>query len=1074
MSLRSVLAFGGAAVGFVIGGPYGAQLGYTLGSVAGSVIDPQVIRGPALGDLGSQTGSEGAPRPIIFGTSPPFAGNVMDRGVTRKEWVEEGSGKGGPKTEQEHVYRTYAVRVCEGPIGGYLRVWRNGKKVYDGQDPEYTEAEGIDTDVAAAYGLDEGTVVARNLLFLNKARLFTGAWDQDVSEDLEAIRGVGTTPYYRGTAYMVMVDEDVTDMRGAIPQWTFQVTNASATPVLRNDVLDPWGDGTPYATENFHRARYFLPLTGISSPGDLAGNWYGGDSVNGGFSLAVAEGNAAGPGGFYGWTPGEYVNQLGWSPDRFAMAPAHAADAGERVSVYQHWNYYEPVYYQGVVPYWSGGSLFCQYHGNFVPPLLSVDLARTDWWSPRLSGEEFGDYDFPWSGVWGNNAVVSRAPGGGNNCVGGIVTGGGFFGHADALVEIQRVPRPPGVGAIQLVGGYKQLQAYTTQTVSGVPTVTTYPLDPVILSGSEDDTEAFWEEAYTEAVANGDMTPGLTYGVDYPVAKSYAWLVSQAAENGSARLTDIVTALVRRANIPDDMLDVTMLPEAEVMGFMVNTQPNQSVAACLQELAGIYNYDAGDWDSQIHFVPRGQDVVATITEDMMVDDGADLDEVRMLDSLAIPRLLNLNYYDVDAGGLDPSMQRSERVGDWRAQDSQSVQSSVVMTADRAATAAAVMHKVMVERAKGEVQFSLPDSSIGLTPTDAVFRSVRGKTERVVITRAELYDGYQTYTAVRDRQSAYGVEVEGIPVIPAGNPPSNVPGPTLIEVLDIPLLRDADDQPAYYIAAAGILPSWSGCVIEYSYDGGATYATLGAIASASVMGALTATLGDHPQEFPDSLNTLSVRLSQETATLLDSTLAGMMNRQNLAAVVSEDSNGPNIELVNFANADETSEGQWELSYLLRGRRATDTHEHPAGSRFIFLNRGVLLFQPAEVTDIGRTITFRATSNGNPTDTGTVVAMEFTGATRTERRAAYLSARRGGADIIVSWQGVGRLGGGAQAAHGAGFIGYRVTFEDGAIIITQDTTAQALTQDVSTLTGPVTVSVVQLNSLTGAGPSIEVIV
>jgi hypothetical protein len=46
------------------------------------------------------------------------------------------------------------------------------------------------------------------------------------SPDLEAIWGAGNVPAYRGTAYMVALNEDLTDMSGAVPQWLFEVERA--------------------------------------------------------------------------------------------------------------------------------------------------------------------------------------------------------------------------------------------------------------------------------------------------------------------------------------------------------------------------------------------------------------------------------------------------------------------------------------------------------------------------------------------------------------------------------------------------------------------------------------------------------------------------------------------------------------------------------------------------------------------------------------------------------------------------------------------------------------------------------
>ncbi len=208
----------------------------------------------------------------------------------------------------------------------------------------------------------------------------------------------------------------------------------------------------------------------------------------------------------------------------------------------------------------------------------------------------------------------------------------------------------------------------------------------------------------------------------------------------------------------------------------------------------------------------------------------------------------------------------------------------------------------------------------------------------------------------------------------------------------------------------------------------------------------------------------MRIETPGAELEDTDLEGLLNRQNLALIGDE--------IVQFAGADEVESGVWELSFFLRGRKDTDTAEHDVGARFIML--GELSPLAASVTDLGRDMTFRATSYGSTVDTATVMTITYTGQSQTERRVGYLEARRDGTDALVSWQGVGRVGGGANVVHGARFAGYRVTFDDGsspAVVV--DTVNQALTQDTTGMSAPLTISVSQLNDLTGAGPAVEVV-
>jgi hypothetical protein len=201
---RQVLPVIGAAIGAYFGGSTGAQIGWAIGSAVGNAVDPLVVKGPQIGDLAQQTSQEGVPRPIVFGLSQPMSGNIVAcaQPVIKKKRTSQGKG-GGPVTETQQVFRTYAIGVCEGPIQQFIRVWRNGSLVYDAR-PGHTN-------------------VSMNVKFLQTARFFLGSFSQAASADLQAKFGPAATPFMRGTAYMVMANEDLTNLQGAVPQYAFQV-----------------------------------------------------------------------------------------------------------------------------------------------------------------------------------------------------------------------------------------------------------------------------------------------------------------------------------------------------------------------------------------------------------------------------------------------------------------------------------------------------------------------------------------------------------------------------------------------------------------------------------------------------------------------------------------------------------------------------------------------------------------------------------------------------------------------------------------------------------------------------------
>lgn len=531
------------------------------------------------------------------------------------------------------------------------------------------------------------------------------------------------------------------------------------------------------------------------------------------------------------------------------------------------------------------------------------------------------------------------------------------------------------------------------------------------------------------------------------------------------QLSSVVLELAIRAGMDPRMIDVSRL-EGLVRGFAVtNAYPATSAMASLSQ---VFFFDPSQTDGRVQMIPRGRDGVFVITEDDLVDDEKEIEQDKRGDPISVPRIINLNYFDV-LGSLATDKQTSERSGDRRATGEHQMQTAVLFTADEAAQVVAIGHKIVIEDTRGELKFTLADNFLDIAPADTGFIQWDGKTERIRITQVETHEGFQVYTALRDRQSAYTSNVQGFPASPTLLPANQSVGPTLLEILDIQILHDVDDGLglSFYAAIAGLSDSWQGAVVELSLDGGENYIESEQATVPSVMGELATTLGlgEHPAEWPDTVNTCHVRIDTLGGELEPSDLVGLLNRRNLAIIGDE--------IVQFADAEEVSNGVWQIGYFLRGRKGTEAKEHGIGERFVMLDGLVAI--PIAVTHLGRELTFRATSNGAATDTGTVKTITYTGQSQTERRVGYLEARVDGSNLVVTWQGVGRLGGGANVAHGARFEGYEVEFDDGlnpvVLVATDD---QEVVQAAGGFSFPVTVRVYQVNGITGRGPASEVIV
>lgn len=507
-------------------------------------------------------------------------------------------------------------------------------------------------------------------------------------------------------------------------------------------------------------------------------------------------------------------------------------------------------------------------------------------------------------------------------------------------------------------------------------------------------------------------------------------------------LSSILTDLCFRSGVPANSF-VSVYVDAFVEGYY--TTSKYSALSAIQSLSAVFMFDPANVNGQLSFVPRGGPVVANITKDDLIEDGDETESVNRSDSISVPKVVNLKYHDID-GGLNLDMQTSDRSLDSRASSTSTTETTVIMTAGDAAKAVAISHKVSIEEQRGEFTIKLPPEYLYLTESDVI--TFEG--QRCRITDKEINDGYQSYKVSFDRASAYESEIEGLPIVPPSPPPSLIADESVFEFIDIPILDSEDDQLGYYGAVSSLGNNWSGAVVELSRNGGQTWIDSTDSNSNHIVGRILTTVPAHNRHYPDERNVITVQLLRTDMELEHATLEEMMNRFNTAVIGNE--------LINFGEAEQIAPDTWELSYLLRGRKGTPITSHAVGERFVYLPTNAVDFIEAELFDLNKPLTFRAISYS--LETAPSQTYTFTGRSQRERAPAYLRAKRNGANVIISWQGVGRLGGGTSVRMGQYFNGFLVRY-NGTQQITRD-------EFIEVPYSAGTVSVCQLNTLTGEGP------
>ena len=240
---RLGLQLGGSIIGSYFG-PVGSAIGGMLGSVAGSLLFPddpinQQAEGPRLGDLSVQTSTYGNAIPILYGTVR-VAGNVIwSTGLIEHVNTltqDVNSGKGGSTPTSTLTTYTYtvsmAISLCNNSIVGIKKIWADDKLWYDFAVPP----------VGVAF----------------QHELFLGTETQLPCSAIEADKGAGNVPAFRGQAYIVFKDLDLTAFGNRVPNLHFEVV-CEGTNALSAQF---YTDSAPFVNSFLNRVE-IDPETGL-------------------------------------------------------------------------------------------------------------------------------------------------------------------------------------------------------------------------------------------------------------------------------------------------------------------------------------------------------------------------------------------------------------------------------------------------------------------------------------------------------------------------------------------------------------------------------------------------------------------------------------------------------------------------------------------------------------------------------------------------------------------------------------------------------------------------------------------
>jgi hypothetical protein len=207
-----LLSAAGAAIGGSVGGTVlglsAVAAGRFVGATLGRAIDQRLMgQGADVVETGRMdrlrlTGSgEGEAIAQVHGRIRA-GGQVIWASRFQETVTVSGGGKGAPSQPRTRSYGytvSLAVALCEGVIAGVGRIWADGSEI------------------------------APNTLAM---RVYTGTPDQMPDPRIEAVEGAGRVPAYRGTAYVVIEDLDLSAYGNRVPQFTFEVIRPDQAGLL--------------------------------------------------------------------------------------------------------------------------------------------------------------------------------------------------------------------------------------------------------------------------------------------------------------------------------------------------------------------------------------------------------------------------------------------------------------------------------------------------------------------------------------------------------------------------------------------------------------------------------------------------------------------------------------------------------------------------------------------------------------------------------------------------------------------------------------------------------------------------
>ncbi|MDD3029233.1 MAG: phage tail protein [Alphaproteobacteria bacterium] len=982
----AVLALGMVGAGFTSAVGIGATAGWLGGVVLGNLLfgSKTEVGGSKLDDLSVQSSTYGGTIQLVYGTMR-VSGNVIwstDLQENRHESSAGGKGGGGA-TQVSYTYSvSFAVALCAGPVSAIRRIWADTKLIYD--------ASASNTQATEKY---PGVI-----------RIHLGTEDQDVDSTMEMHIGTGNIPAHRGLCYLVFTDLQLADFSNRIPSISAEVVGSG----------DMACDATilPSVTGRSRSGGMIWPSDGTLIGFTTNSTIYKYDLINNELLLNVPYNDDYGLyGSFYGFDDEGYFYH---ASDAYAvgmhLVKRHPETLAVMAKTESRIDYSVTGTVQGdkiLVPrsrkiYSTDFVLLHDLsevltsHFNEAP--LCEDGEGNIW---QISDSYAKKVSFDFFGIAEVTVMDCSA------YTGGVNPDAVFWDDATGYLyfkfnSLGRIVKwDIASGYVAHVDGVHLAAGYSTQGDKSYPqngqhwTCCGTDISLVNLATmkieKEYDLSAYMPTASTHFCGCYEkFTHSMIVSTDGGLIK----YPLERYGSDQVALADILSDLCLRAGLEQTDFLVNEVDEA-VNGYVMSSR--SSARDVLEPLLGTYFIDAVETDGLLKFVPRGQDVVATIPyDDLGAVEGLNSDDpVRITETreqeIELPLRIDLTHYDPDRDYQTNTQHASRSSNAVVTRDLESIEVTVVLTVDEAAQ---VAEKTLTYAWIGRTtaSFDLPPKWLRLNPTDVINLILKEATLKVRLTQVDFgANNIVSCQATLEDTLAYSSDKTGAGAALDGKTIA-IATPISAFIMDLPMLREADDGLGLYYAFG--LKGGSSASLYRSTDA-VTWDIVGTGSEEPAFGWAVNALGDPRSPWVwDEDNVLQVALS--SGSLDSKTELEVLNYANVALLGDE--------IIQWRDATLVSSGLYELSGLLRGRRGTEwaTGTHTVGERFIVLAAGDLYRMSMGQSQVGATAYYKCLPSGGEWDDAKQSSLAYNAASLRCFAPAHIAGSRDAeGNLNLSW-------------------------------------------------------------------------